>query len=99
MPGKYSEAVKLQTNYESRIRKKYESKINNALKELGKLSAFKESFEGIKLENQELPKIESVDNITENKYFLEGRKFGFLLIDNGFTEEMYQGYKQTQKHR
>jgi len=99
IPGQYSDAVALQEHTERKLRNKYDRVMNNSLKEIGKSSAFKEYFEGIKLENQELPKMESVDNLIENTAFLEGRKFGFLLIQKGFNEEMYHDYKQTPKHR
>lgn len=99
IPGSYSKAVELQEHHEEKIKKLYEHKIGSSLKELGKLSAFREVFEGIKLEEQEFEKIESVDNLLENKYFIEGRNFGFTLIKNGFNMEMYLNYSQNKKHR
>lgn len=101
-PGQNSEAVAAKEYNEKRLKKIYDEKSSHHLKEAGKISAFKEAFEGIKLEEQEFPQIDFVENIIENKFFLEGRKFGLSLIKGGFTVENYITYvngKESKKHR
>ena len=101
-PGKFSDAVAAQRYIENKLRKKQGLRLNNYLKELGKYSAFVEEFENVALDAQDLPKIESIDDITTNEHFIAGRKFGYTLIQNGFDAEKYLAYKQereTSKHR
>lgn len=102
IPGQNSKAIALELYNRNRRKEEYERKTNNYLKELGKNSAFIEEFENIKLDAQELPVIENVEDITQNEHFLAGRKFGFALIGNGFDIEKYNQYKigkETKKHR
>ena len=103
--GKNSKILAVQQYNNDRLKEKYDKKFSNELKELGKVSAFKEEFEGIKLENQVFPQIPTIENITENQFFNEGRKFGYALIAGGFDLEKYNAYtkareeKETKKHR
>lgn len=99
-PGRNSKILAAQQYNDDMLRKKYDKKFSNELKELGKVSTFKEEFEGIKLENQVFPQIPTIENITENEYFIEGRKFGYALIAGGFDAEKYNAYiENTKKHR
>lgn len=105
IPGHNSKALEAEEYTRRKLEKITKEKHSSTLKELGKVSAFKEEFEGVKLENQIFPQIPTVDNIIENEYFIEGRKFGFTLIANGFDTDKYNAYtkskedKKTSKHR
>lgn len=100
--GKNNKAVVLENYNKKRIKEQSERKINSYLKEIGKYSAFLEVFDNIRLEEQELPMIETVEDIKTNDYFLEGRRFGFTLIENGFDMEKFIQYRtdrEKKKHR
>jgi len=99
IPGHNSKALEAEEYTRKKLEKLSKEKNSSTLKELGKISAFKEEFEGIKLENQVFPQIPTIDNIVENEYFIEGRKFGYTLITNGFNEENYNSYITAKKHR
>jgi hypothetical protein len=86
IPGRNSDAVAAQKYNTERLQKIYDTKLNHQLKELGKISAFREGLEEIKLEEQKFPPvpgIESFEALIANEYFIEGRTFGFSLIKNG----------------
>ena len=102
IPGQNSKAIALELYNKNRRKDEYERKTNNYLKELGKYSAFLEAFDNIELDAQELPSIETIEDIKTNEHFLEGRKFGFTLIQNGFDIEKYNQYRidrEKKKHR
>ena len=95
IPGQNSNALAAEENTKEKLKKMEESKRNSYLKELGKVSAFKETFEGISLEEQEIqfPKeVADIVDIKTKEAFLEGRRFGFTLIKNGFNEINYSAY-------
>lgn len=93
--GINSSALAAQQHTEKRLRKKYEANTSIApqLKELGKISAFKEKFEGILLKDQNLSEYENAEA------FISGREFGFSLIKNGFTEENYYSYLESREEK
>lgn len=113
--GKYSRIVTSWTDFDRKVRetaniketslaeKGYSSELNLR----GRISAFEEHFEGIPLEEQELPTVGPIYNILESESFQKGRERGLFLIKNGFTQEQYKNflsefeakYQSTKKHR
>lgn len=97
--GMNSDALAAQQHTEDRLRKKYEANLKKDLKEMGKISAFKEYFESLPLEAQNLSEVEHIEE------FIQGRNFGFALIRNGFNENNYATYieekaaKKAKNHR
>ena len=101
-PGLYSDAIAASDYNKKQLKKESEKKVAITLKELGKYSAFKEIFEDMKLEEQDFSYINIEGDIISNPNFIEGRKFGFILIKNGFDKEKYNAYvkaTETIKHR
>ena len=101
-PGANSEAIEAENRNQKKLEYLYKKPKSITLKELGKFSAFKEIFEEIPLEEQDFSYIFPNEDITINQDFIDGRKFGFILIKNGFSEEKYHEYvKATEsiKHR
>ena len=100
--GLFSRVTAACRYHNEEIRKETEKKESIALKELGKYSAFREVFEGISLEEQDFSYLNIQEDITTKQSFIEGRNFGFTLINKGFTEENYAAYikaTQNKKHR
>lgn len=99
--GQFSFAIAAQKHKEEELIKQSAKMESITLKEMGKYSAFKEVFEGIPLEEQDFSYINSNDDIKSNNSFVEGRKFGFVLIKNGFSKENYNKYVSINetKHR
>ena len=58
----------------------------------GRKSYFEEFFDGISLENQDLPVVGPFQNIRETESFQGGRQRAFFLVNNGFTLEQYQKF-------
>lgn len=75
----------------------------------GRKSFFEEYFDGIKLDEQILPKVGIFENIAETESFQTGRQRAMFLIRNGFTLEEYNNFlvafeekfsiKNKTKHR
>lgn len=99
LKGRNSDALAAQKYTDEQLRKKYEANLKKDLKEMGKVSAFKEYFESLPLEDQNLSEVEHIEE------FIEGRNFGFALIRNGFNADNYAKYieekegKKTKNHR
>lgn len=80
----------------ARNERQYASQLNMA----GREAYFKECFYGIKLEDQQLPKIGPFENIIETHNFNEGYKRGKFLVDNNIVPEEYQQFiNNSKKHR
>lgn len=79
----------------ARDERKYAAELHYA----GRNAYFKEYFEEISLENQELPKIGPYENIIETHHFKEGYKKGAFLVEIGAIPEEYQQLSETHKKR
>lgn len=90
----------MKNSYEARLKEKeknyrhtiIEKGNSSELNFRGRKSAFEEIFDGISLEEQNLPAVGPFEDITETESFQNGRERGFFLAQNGFTLEQYHNF-------
>jgi len=104
-PGQYSNAVYFEKEKMEKLKKQDEkNKARNEKEYAGELhlegrkAYFRERFEGIPLESQQLPQIGPFKNITETYNFMKGYEKGSFLERIGAIPPEYQEEVQ-RKHR
>ena len=81
-------------NKERTITEQNEQGQSGQLIELGKLASFIEHFDMIKVNEQNLPPVEKIEEPKKQASFIKGYEFGKVLISKGFTEENYHNFCQ-----
>lgn len=86
------EARKAETTI-TRYEEKYKSR---QLTLLGRLCGYVEAFDGIRLEDQNIPEVEEIENPSQTKSFKEGYVQAIRLANAGLPKEKY--YEQLEEY-
>lgn len=91
--------IEIKRNREKAITEQNEQGQSRQLIELGKLASFIEHFDMIKVDAQNLPPVEKIEEPKKQESFIKGYKFGKVLISKGFTEENYHNFCQEYERK